>query len=423
VAAADVDPAKQWGQWRGPLATGEAPHADPPVKWSETSNVRWKVSVPGAGHSTPVVWGDRIFLTTAIPHGDRFGPIPDKAPGAHDNFLIDSRYKFVVLAVDRKSGKILWQRTVEEAQPHEGAHVSATLASASPVTDGKRVFAFFGSRGLYALDLEGKLLWQRDLGQMQSKHGHGEGASPALYKDTLVVNWDHEGQSFVVAVDTATGKDRWKVLRDEPTSWATPIVVEHNGKAQAIVSAANRVRSYDLSTGKVIWECAGLSHNVVASPVAADGMIYTGSSYEHQAMLAIRLDGAKGDITGTDNVVWTRNRRTPYVPSLLLSGGAVYYLNHYQGVLSRVVGKTGDEPEGPFRLVGVRNMYASPVAAAGRIYFTDMSGVTLVMTNDAVPKMLSVNALQDSFSASAALVGSELFLRGTKYLYCVAEEE
>jgi outer membrane protein assembly factor BamB len=408
-----------WPQWRGPLATGVAPHADPPVYWSETENVRWKVELPGRGHSTPVVWGDRVFVTTAIPSGE---PVPAAArPGAHDNAASTRRQRFAVLALDRRDGRVLWQRTLGEELPREGGHLTASFASPSPVTDGEHLFAFFGSHGLYALDLDGEVAWQADLGDMETLHGHGEGASPALAGDLLVVNWDHEGQSFVVAFDKRRGRRRWTVERDEPTSWATPIVVEHGGRRQVVVSGTRRVRGYDLADGRVVWECGGLSANVVASPVAGDGMVFAGSSYDTRALLAIRLDGARGDLTGGDRVAWRRDRGTPYVPSPLLYRGALYFLTHYQPVLNRVDARTGRDRPGAFRLSGLGNVYASPVAAAGRVYITDRAGATLVLADGDRPEVLALNRLDDRFSASAALAGRELYLRGERRLYCLAE--
>lgn len=409
-----------WPQWRGPLGNGAAPHADPPVRWSESENVRWKSPLPGKGHSTPIVWRDRVFVTTAVPYGPRLKAASSERPGAHDNAPATHGQRFVVVAVGRSDGRILWQRTVHEALPREGAHYTATFASNSPVTDGEYLFAHFGSHGLYALDLDGNLKWKADLGDMQTLHGHGEGSSPALHGDTLVVNWDHEGQSFLIALDRRTGSQRWKVERDEVTSWATPIVVEHAGRRQVIVSGTRRLRGYDLASGKVIWECGGLSANIVASPVAAAGMVFAGSSYEKQALLAIRLDGAKGDITGSDRVAWTRERDTPYVPSPLLYRGALYYLRHYQSVLTRVDARTGLDAPGTLRLAGIRDVYASPVAAAGRVYVTDRDGSTLVLSSGDRPEVLALNRLDDSFSASAAVAGGELFLRGERRLHCLA---
>ena len=412
-----------WPQWRGPLGTGASPTATPPLLWNEAdgTNIRWKTKIPGRGHSTPVVWNDFVFLTSAIAMGEGLTPRPSTAPGNHDNLPVTHRHKFVALAIQRSTGRILWQKQLRESLPHEQGHYTASLASSSPVTDGEHVFAFFGSYGLYCLDYDGQLVWQQDFGLMQSKHGHGEGSSPALYKDTLVVNWDHEGDSFLVALDKTTGKERWKVQRDEVTSWATPIIVEHDGSPQVIVAGTDRVRGYDLASGQVRWECGGLSANIVASPVYANGMVFVGSSYEKRALLAIRLEGASGDITGTDRVVWDRFRGTPYVPSLLLYDGGLYFLTHYQGILTRVDAKTGEDRPGSIRLGGLRNIYASPVAAAGRIYVTDLDGVTLVISGGEIPRLLSLNRLAEPISASAAIAGSHIFLRGEQHLYCLQQ--
>ena len=418
-----VNPLAQWGQWRGPLATGAAPKADPPVEWSETKNIRWKTKLPGLGHSSPVVWGSLVFVTTAEMTGSKkpfTGVTPD---GAHNNMNPLFDHQFAVMAIDRQTGAVVWRRTVATRQPHESTHESATWASNSPVTDGEHVLSFFGSNGLYCLDTGGRLLWSRDLGDMQVKHGHGEGASPLLHDETVVVNWDHEGASVIVALAKRTGEELWRQPRDEVTSWATPIVVTHDGQAQVVVSGTRRVRGYDLKTGAVIWEAGGLPGNIVASPVGADGMVFAAGSYEKQTLLAIRLTGAKGELTGTQQIAWQKNRSTPYVPSPLLYDGWLYYLRHYQGVLSRVNAKTGDEPSGPFRLGSVFNIYSSPVAAAGRIYVTDRNGKTLVMSNDAELKALTLNKLDDRFSASAALVGDAIFLRGEKFLYCIGEKD
>lgn len=430
--AADGDAASAqhaWPQWRGPLATGVAPHAQPPIDWSEKKNIRWKTELPGKGHSTPVIWGDRIFLTTAIPFGESIKPRFVR-PGAHDNLALTRQHEFVVLAISRKTGKILWQQTVHKAVPHEAGHITASLASASPVTDGAHVYAFFGSYGLYCLDTGGKLIWKKDLGEMHTKHGHGEGSSPALHGDTLVINWDHEETSFLVALDKRTGQQRWRVARNEDTSWATPIVVPSkkgtgglSSSAQVIVPGTNRLRAYDLATGAVLWECGGLSSNIVASPVAADGLVFAGSSYETRNLLAIRLDGARGDITGSKQVVWSRRRGCPYVPSPLLYGDSLYTSQHYQGVISRMDINTGEDQGGPFRLDAIDSLYASPVAAAGRIYITSRDGVTQVISHGkGDPKTLAVNRLDDNFSASAALVGRELYLRGERFLYGIGEE-
>jgi outer membrane protein assembly factor BamB len=412
-----------WPQWRGPLSNGFAPRANPPIEWSEQKNVRWKIPLPGQGHSSPIVFGDRVVLTAAVPFGEARSPVYDSAPGVHDSVPVTHTHRFVVVAVNRRDGRILWQKVVREEFPHEGGHVTGSLASNSPVTDGELLWAFFGSRGLYCLDLNGELKWQKDLGRMHTLHAHGEGSSPALHGDTLIVNWDHEGDSFLYAFDKRTGKERWKVARDEKTSWSTPLVVEREGKPQVIVSATKRVRAYDLATGALLWECAGLTDNVVSSPVHHAGIVIAGNSYSSQAMLAIRLAGARGDLTGASNVIWKLNRLTPYVSSPLLYDDTLYFLRHNQNVLSRLDPVTGQPRGEPLRLDGIRDfIFGSPVGAAGRVYITSRDGVTVVLRHDRENAPLAVNQLDDSFSASAALVDRELYLRGERFLYCIAAE-
>jgi len=214
----------------------------------------------------------------------------------------------------------------------------------------------------------------------------------------------------------------WKVPRDEKTSWSTPLVVEHEGKPQIVVSATKRVRGYDLKTGKQLWECAGLTDNVVSSPVYYQGLVIAGNSYYQQAMLAIRLAGAKGDITGTEHVVWKLNRLTPYVSSPLLYDDTLYFLRHNQNVLSRLDPLTGKARGEPLRLDGLEDfIFSSPVGAAGRIYITGRNGTTVVLRHDRENAAIAVNHLEDSFSATAALVGRELYLRGERFLYRIEE--
>jgi outer membrane protein assembly factor BamB len=415
--------AADWPQWRGPLGTGVATvDASPPIHWSETENVRWKTSLPGHGHSTPIISGDRIFVTAAIPVGPTLAPRMSGRPGAHDNLPVTQTHRFAVIAIDRGSGKILWEKAVQQSIPREGGHLTASLASASPVTDGKRVYAHFGSHGLYCLDFAGNVVWEKQFGQMHTKHGHGEGASPALHGEFLVINWDHEEQSFLVALDPSTGTEHWRRERQEVTSWSTPLIVEVAGAMQVIVCGTDRVRGYELASGETLWECGGMSANIVATPVAADGVVYVGSSYEKRALLAIRLAGARGDITATDHVVWSRRRGTPYVPSPLLYDGSLFFLSHYQNVLTRVSAETGEDSPGTLRLGELGNIYASPVGAAGHVFLTDLHGTTQVITNTELPRSVAINRLGESVSASAAIVDREIFLRGDRHLFCIAED-
>ncbi|MFK8112357.1 MAG: PQQ-binding-like beta-propeller repeat protein [Rubripirellula sp.] len=412
-----------WPQWRGPTGNGTADSdAKPPIVWDHETNVRWRTPLPGRGHSTPIVSGNRIFVTAAIPSGPELPPKMSGRPGAHDNLPITQSQQFVVIALNRDDGSVVWQRKVHQSVPHEGGHYSASLASASPVTDGQFVYAFFGSHGLFCLDWEGQLQWKKDFPPMHSKHGHGEGTSPALHAETLVINWDHEEESFLLALDKHTGEEKWRRPRDEVTSWSTPIIVEVNSQPQLVVCGTDRVRGYDLGTGATIWECGGMSANIVATPVASHGIVYVGSSYDKRAMLAIQLKGAEGDLTGSEHVLWSRSRGTPYVPSPLLYDGALYFLTHYQNILTRVDAESGSDAPGAIRLGEIGNIYASPVGAGGHVYVTDLQGTTQVITHSEVPRNVSVNRLGEPVNASIAIVGGDLFLRGDKHLYCIAEK-
>ena len=422
-ATAGSEGTNYWPQWRGPLANGFAPQANPPVHWSEQSHIRWKIPLRGKAHSSPIVFGDRVYLMTAEPVGEAQKPVFDSAPGVHDSVAVTHRFQYAVLTISRQDGRALWKRVVHEEWPHEGGHETGSPASGSPVTDGTLIYAPFGSRGLYCLDANGEVRWQKDLGQMHTLHAHGEGSSPVLSGDLLILNWDHEGESFLYAFDKRTGQQRWKTPRDEKTSWSTPLVVESAGKPQVVVSATKRVRGYDLTTGAQIWECAGLTDNVVSSPVCWHGIVIAGNSYYQQAMGAISLAGANGDVTRTTNVLWRLRSATPYVSTPLLYDDTLYFLNHNQNILSRLDPATGRRRGELVRLDGIHDyIFASPVGAAGRIYVAARDGVTVVLRHGGDMAVLAVNHLDDSFSASPALVDREIYLRGERFLYCVAED-
>lgn len=414
-------PDSAWPQWRGPAATGDAGEGDFPVEWSSEKNVRWRSKVPGHGLSSPIIMGDKIVVTSAVPIGPELTPRFSGRPGAHDNLPVNSKHQFLVLGFDLKTGEQRWATVVNEALPLEGGHQSASLASGSCVTDGNLVIAYFGSHGLYCLDSNGKILWEKDLGRMHSKHGHGEGASPALHGDHVIVNWDHEEQSFLVALNKKTGQEIWRRQRDEVTSWSTPIVIDSDGVEQVIVAGTSRVRSYELKTGKVLWECGGMSANIVATPVFKDGILIVGSSYEKRIMMAIRVAGAQGDITNSDHVIWSRTRGTPYVPSMLLVDDGVYFLAHYQNILTRVEVATGKEAPGPMRLGSLGSIYSSPVAGGDNVYVTDLQGNTMVIRKGSSPKPVSVNRLGEPVSATLAFAEDCIFIRGLEHLYCIAK--
>ena len=404
-----------WPSWRGPDATGAAPKAKPPAEWSEEKNVRWKVEVPGRGSSSPVVWGDRVYILTAAPVGVELA-------ASHDSRARQlTPHRMMVMALDRKTGKTVWERTAREEAPHEGYHQQfGTWASASAVTDGEVLIASFESRGIYAYDMNGKQLWTVDLGDKKMRNEFGEGSTPALFKDRVVIVWDHQGESFIAALDKKTGKELWRQKRQEIDSWATPLVVDVGGKAQVVTGAMNRIRSYDLQSGEIVWETAGLTMNPIPSPVAADGIVYLMSGFRGNSLKAIRLADAKGDITGTPAILWSFDRDTPYVPSPLLYDNVLYFLKGNTGVLSAFDAKTGKPHYQVQRIEGVPNVFASPVGADGKVFVLGQDGSTAVIKHGPSYELLGVNKLEDRFDASPALVDGEIYLRGYKNLYCVA---
>ena len=418
VVLADVNGKSYWPHWRGPNGNGLVDRGDPPVEWSETRNIRWKMKIPGMGHATPVVWGDRIFVQTAV-QTDK--AVEDANPGRRPPPPYLFQYR--VLALDRKTGNMLWERTVREAHPHEGMHLTASFASTSGVTDGEHLYAHFGSQGLYCFDLDGNLKWEKDFGDLRIRNSFGEGSSPTIYGNTLVINWDHEGDSFIVALDKRTGEERWRNAREEVTSWSTPLVVEHGDKPQVIVSASGRTRGYDLVTGKLIWECAGLGSNVVPTPVHANGVVYVTSGHRNPAMQAILLDRARGDVTDSDAVLWSIDQDTPYVSSPLLYGGRLYFLKNRHAILSCYNAKTGEALYGPQRLEGMKQAYASLVGVKNRVYISGLEGTTLVIKNGSEYEILASNQLDEKIAASPVVVGDELYLRGQQHLYCIAKDE
>ncbi len=418
----------KWPNWRGPYCNGFTPDATPPIEWSETSGIAWKRKIPGRGSGSPIVWGDRVFVTTAVPTSKVATPVSDEQSQATQRPRFGRRrrepptnlYQFQVLCLSLNSGEAIWSQTAIEAVPHEAGHSTNTHASASPVTDGTHVFASFGSQGIFCFTIDGDRVWQRDLGEMQTRNAFGEGASPALYGDTLVVNWDHEGQSFITALDAASGEPRWQRDRDERTTWATPTVVEAAGKTQVIVNASNRTRSYDLMSGDVIWQCGGQVGNPIPTPVVYEDTVICMSGYRGAAIYAVPLD-ATGDITDSDLIRWHVDVGSPYVPSPLLYGWRLYFTKSNHGILSMVDARSGEFVIDQKRLTDIRSIYASPVGADGRVYISGRDGTTTVLRNGDDFDVLAVNHLDEGIDASPALVGKRLLLRGTQHLYCISQ--
>jgi len=421
---AQDESAGYWAQWRGPLSTGAAVRGNPPVNFSETQNLKWKTAIPGKGHATPVVWGDKIILQTAVATAEK-GVVKKESDGQRPGPMAANQTEFIhefrVIQVDRNTGKILWQTTVAREVPLEGTHELGSWASNSPSTDGEFIYAYFGSRGIHCLDFDGNIIWQKDFGQLEKHMSFGEGETPFLYKDRLFILWDHNGESFIVALDRKTGEEIWRRERDEVTSWSTPLVVEVNGRAQVVTSAPNQVRSYDYETGEIIWTSTGMTRNVIPNPVYADGILYVMSGFRGSALQAIDIERAKGDITGTPAILWTYNQDTPYTPNPLLMDGKLYFLRVNNGFMTCLDAKTGEVFYAKEKLEGISTLFSSPTGADGRIYIAAKNTVLVIKAGTRL-EVLAANSVDDDFHASPVVVGNELILRGFNSLYCFSEK-
>jgi outer membrane protein assembly factor BamB len=408
VLLSPVASADNWGHWRGPIGNGIALKASPPTEWSSTKNVKWKVEVPGIGSSSPVVWGDQVFVTTAV-----------SKDGENARSL--TTLEFQLLCFDRKTGKQVWQKTAVVAKPHQETHNTNGFASASPCTDGEHVYAHFGSRGLYCYSMSGNLVWQRDdFGKMETRNSFGEGSSPTLEGNMILLPWDHEGPSALFALDKLTGNTIWKADRDEPSCWATPLVVEHAGRKQVVLNGQTCARSYDLETGKELWRCGGQTERPCASPVADKDMVYVGSGHRGSFFGAFRLDG-KGDIKGTKSVAWTiTSPDTPDIGSPLLSNGRIYFHKGKTGMLSCVDATSGKPFYLSSRIPGLDSIYASPIAAGGHIYLTSRNGTTVVINDSKTLQIEATNSVGETVDATPAPVDNQIFIRGEKHLFCIA---
>lgn len=409
-----------WPRWRGPFDNGMA-RGPAPTTWSATENIAWKAEVPGRGHSSPVIWEDKIYLTTAValdapPSSD--APAGRGAGGAGTGV----EQQLLVLALDRKTGKELWRQEASRATPHEGHHrLYGSFASNSPITDGETLIAFFGSQGVFAYDLTGKLLWRRtDLPKKRMRRAFGEGVAPTLSGDTLLLTFDDEGDDdFLLALNKNDGSELWRAPHDEVSNWAAPLVIEHAGRTQAISAAPNKVRSYDLATGELIWECAGLGLNTIPTPVSDGEMVWVMSGYRDPNLLAIRLDGAEGDISGSDQVVWTTQRATSYTPSPILHDGILYFVTD-RGMISAFDAQSGQPHYHQQRLPNPYTIKASPVGADGKLYQSTENGDVVVIKMGPEYEVLAVNSIADEFFiATPAISDGMIYLRGTNTLYAI----
>lgn len=416
-----------WPQWRGPYATGMAYMGNPPMEWSESKNVKWKVEIQGKGHSTPIIWEDQIILLSAVETEIKVEDEKSGDTGQGNQWMKPKTtnfiHEFIILSIDRKSGETLWKTTLNEDLPHSGTHDLGSWASNSPVTDGKSIYAYFGSNGLYCVDMNGELKWKRDFGKMQKRMSFGEGSSPVLYKDKLIIVRDHEGQSTLHVMDKTTGKDIWKTNRDEGSTWVTPYILEYEGKTQLIISATGKIRSYNIESGDLIWEGSGMTYNVIPMPVVYKNLIFFTSGFRGNALLAVDITKAKGDIDNSDAIVWKYDKYTPYTPSPIIVEDKLYFLRINKGYLTCLDAADGKENYTIQKLEGIQDVFSSPTGINNKIYIAGANGTFSIVKGGSDFEVLATNTLEDSFHASPVIIGNNLYLRGFKYLYCISNEE
>jgi len=418
--------AQNWPSFRGPAASGVADHQNLPVRWDATdgTNIDWSTPLPGLAHSSPIVWGDRIFVTTAISsRGDASFKRGLYGEGDASDDVSPQQWK--LLCLDRKTGKILWDRTAYEGVPKEKRHMKATYANSTPATDGKVVIAFFGSQGLYAYDLAGKLLWKRDLGRLNvgaydlPEYEWGTASSPILFGDKAIVQCDQQKGSFLEAFDRETGRTVWKAERDELPSWGTPSVYRGAARTELVTNGSNFVRGYDPATGKELWRLGGSSKITAPTPIFADGLIVVASGRRPEApVFAIRA-GALGDITGdTRWVAWQKQQRGPYMPTPLIYGGYLYVLGN-AGVFDCYSLATGTEiyrERIPHQGSGFSG---SPVASDGKIYLPSEDGDIFVVKAGPHFELLQKNEMGEPLMATPAISGGMLVVRTQHRLWAI----
>ncbi len=427
LKAAAVNPSN-WPQWRGPAGQGVSEEKNLPTEWSATKNVQWKTEIPGRGHSSPIVWGNRVFLTTSIegpaaPGAKAVKHMVGKEEFKHPDWVgSDHIYTMKVVCVDADKGRILWDRIVYEGTVFDHRHKRNTYASPTPVTDGKFVYASFGAEGVYCYDFKGNQMWKRSLGGIATM-GMGAGTSPVLFENRLILQCDQDTgeNSYVVALDTRTGKDMWKTARPVEASWCTPVIVGSGSGAQLVTSGNEFVIAYDAATGKEIWRCKGVESNAIHTPLVGYNMVIVSAGFPAKHTIAIKLGGS-GDLTNTSNIAWKYDKGTAYVASPILYQDYVYLISD-KGVLTCIDAKTGEVKYEGGRVPVPATFMSSPVAFDGKLLLSSEDGDTFVVKAGPVHEVIRTNSLGEPIFASPALAGGKIFIRGERSLYCISNAE
>jgi outer membrane protein assembly factor BamB len=421
-------PKTNWSQWRGPEGSGVSTETNVPTEWGGNKNIKWKTAIPGRGHSSPIVWGSSIFLTTdaegetvpgakAVEHkieGQVFKH-PDSVGG-------DRKHTLKVLCVDRESGKIVWERTAYEGTVYDDRHRKGSYASPTPATDGKYVYAYFGTEGLYCYDFKGKLIWKASPGQIPTV-GMGPGTSPVLFENSVILQCDEDTgeKSFILALDKNTGKELWRTARKVQASWSTPLIVHTPARTELVTSGNELIISYDPKTGKELWRTKGLESNAIPTPVAGSGMVFVYAGFPVKRTFAIKLGGS-GDLTNSKNIVWQYDKGTAYVPCSIVYGDYVYLMSD-RGIITCLEAASGKVVYEGGRVPIPATFTASPVAFDGKILLTSEDGDTFVIKAGPLHQVLGSNSIGEPVYASPAISDGMIFIRGEKNLYCIARTQ
>lgn len=417
-------PGSNWGQWRGPEGNGVSSETNLPTEWSGNKNIKWKTPLPGRGHSSPIVWGNKIFLTTdiegdAVPGAKAVEHKDDGKPYKHpDSIGGDRKHTFNLLCIDRNTGKVLWERTAYEGTVFDDRHRKGSYASPTPATDGTYVLAYFATEGLYCYDFDGKLIWKVSPGKIAT-FGMGPGTSPVLFENTVILQCDEDNgeKSFILALDKKTGKEVWKIPRKVQASWSTPLVVRTPLRNELITSGNELIISYDPTTGKELWRTKGHESNAIGTPVAGGGMAFVYAGFPVKKTFAIKL-GASGDLTGSKDIVWQYDKGTAYVPSSILYGDYLYLMSD-RGIITCLEAKTGKIVYEGGRVPIPATFTASPVAFDGKLLLTSEDGDTFVIKAGPKHEVIATNSVAEPVYASPAISDGMIFIRGEKNLYCI----
>jgi len=416
-----------WPQFRGAGARGITTNSRVPEQWSASENVGWKAEIPGRGWSAPIVWGDRVFLTTAIKPGPSELPKKGLYLGGEQPNAPRLEHEWKVVCLDLASGTVRWERVVHRGEPPGPVHTKNSYASETPVTDGERVYAYFGNLGVFCLDFEGKEVWSHPIEPHKMASSWGTAASPTLHRDRLYLVNDNAEKSYLLALDKLTGKEVWRVDRDEGSNWSTPCVWENDQRSEIVTAGSGKVRAYDLD-GKLLWWFKGMSSITIGSPYADGGLVYVSSGYildRNRPMYAIR-PGGSGDIslqpgqTNNASIAWCQPTSAPYNPTTLVYDGRLYVLSDL-GMMSAFNARTGELLYEKQKLVGGMRFTASPWGCNGRVFCLNEDGVTFVVKAGDKFELLHTNKLADDDMclATPALAGDRLLIRSAHRLYCI----